>query len=162
MVELLPHCHRSGARHGSGWGSPGGPDGRSSVMVPRYSYGQCSIGAASGTVLDVLRTQKLKENEGFYGFTDFRGLRRRGGGADTQQRIKLPPVCTRCTFYAQTAQLLGYPDPQAEALRAFGYLGFLYVPAPTRSLEPSPRRHGKKILKELGCYILPTNTCQPT
>ena len=61
-------------------------------MVPRYSYGQCSIGAASGTVLDVLRTQKLKENEGFYGFTDFRGLRRRGGGADTQQRIKLPPA----------------------------------------------------------------------
>ena len=60
-------------------------------MVPRYSYGQCSIGAASGTVLDVLRTQKLKENEGFYGFTDFRGLRRRGGGVDTHLQIKLPP-----------------------------------------------------------------------
>ena len=27
----------------------------------------------------------------FYGFTDFRGLRRRGGGADTHLRIKLPP-----------------------------------------------------------------------
>ena len=40
-------------------------------MVPKCSYGQCSIGAASGTVLDVLRTQKLKENEGF---TDLRIL----------------------------------------------------------------------------------------
>ena len=67
-------------------------------MVPKCSYGQCSIGAASGTVLDVLRTQKLKENEGFYGFTDFRGLRRRGGGVDTHHKIKLPPVSGSCVF----------------------------------------------------------------
>ena len=53
------------------------------IKLGKCSYGQCSIGAASGTVLDVLRTQKLKEHEGFYGFPDFRGLRRRGGGADT-------------------------------------------------------------------------------
>ena len=43
------------------------------MVVPRCSYGQGSIGAASGTILDVLKTSKMKENERFYGFTDFRG-----------------------------------------------------------------------------------------
>ena len=63
-------------------------------MVPRYSYGQCSIGAASGTVLDVLRTQKLKENEGFYGFTDFSGpARGRGRHATANQVTAGLDVC---------------------------------------------------------------------
>ena len=58
---------------GSGGGSPGGPRRRSSVDVPKCSHGQGSIGAASGTTLGVLETSKMKENERFYGFTDFRG-----------------------------------------------------------------------------------------
>ena len=37
------------------------------------SYGQGSIRAASGTTLGVLGTSKMKGNEWFYGFTDFRG-----------------------------------------------------------------------------------------
>ena len=53
-------------------------------MVPRYSYGQCSIGAASGTVLDVLRTQKLKENE--EDFTDLRILGACGAEGEGQTR----------------------------------------------------------------------------
>ena len=44
------------------------------------SYGQGSVRAASGTTLGVLGTSKMKENERFYGFTDFRGkLAGRGG-----------------------------------------------------------------------------------
>ena len=37
------------------------------------SYGWGSIRACSGTTLGVLGTSKMKENERFYGFTDFRG-----------------------------------------------------------------------------------------
>ena len=54
-------------------GSPGVPDERSSVDVPMCSYGQGLIRAASGTTLGVQGTSKMKENERFYGFTEFRG-----------------------------------------------------------------------------------------
>ena len=37
------------------------------------SYGQGSVRAASGTTLGVLETSKMKENERFYVFTDYRG-----------------------------------------------------------------------------------------
>ena len=40
---------------------------------------QGSIRAASGTTLGVLETSKMKENERFYGFTDFRGKPARRG-----------------------------------------------------------------------------------
>ena len=45
------------------------------------SHGQGLVRAASGTTLGVLGTSKMKDNERFYGFTDFRGmLARRGRG----------------------------------------------------------------------------------
>ena len=37
------------------------------------AFGQGSIRAALGTTLGVLGTSKTKENERFYGFTEFRG-----------------------------------------------------------------------------------------
>ena len=43
------------------------------------SYGQGSIRAASRTTLGVLRTWKMKGNERFYGFTDYRGPAARRG-----------------------------------------------------------------------------------
>ena len=45
----------------------------SSVDVPMCAFGQGSIRAALGTTLGVLGTSKMKENERFYGFTDYRG-----------------------------------------------------------------------------------------
>ena len=54
-------------------GPGGGPRRRSSVDGPMCSYGWGSIRACSGTTLGVLGTSKMKENERFYGFTDFRG-----------------------------------------------------------------------------------------
>ena len=52
------------------------------------SYGQGSIRAASGTTLGVLGTSKMKENERFYGFTEFRGKAvgrgRDGHGSENQ------------------------------------------------------------------------------
>ena len=56
----------------SGGGPPGGPRRGSSYDVPMSCYGQGSVRAASGTTLGVLATSKMKENERFYGFTDFR------------------------------------------------------------------------------------------
>ena len=67
--------------------------------VPKCSYGQGSVRAASGTILGVLRTSKMKENERFYGFTEFRG-KPAGRGRDqgftratgaTLNERKLPP-----------------------------------------------------------------------
>ena len=62
------------------------------MMVPRCSYGQGSIGAASGTILGVLGTPKMKENERFTDLRILGGLRRIGGGMDTHPGIKLPPA----------------------------------------------------------------------
>ena len=42
-------------------------------MVPMCSYGRGSIGAASRTTLGTPGTSIIKENEPFYGVTDFRG-----------------------------------------------------------------------------------------
>ena len=59
------------------------------------SHGQGLVRAASGTTLGVLGTSKMKENERFYGFTDFRGKPAKRGGVDADPRIKLPPECSR-------------------------------------------------------------------
>ena len=48
------------------------------------SYGQGSIGAVSGTTLGVIETSKMKENERFYGFTDFRAACGAEGEGETQ------------------------------------------------------------------------------
>ena len=75
--EQVIHSRWEGRQGGSGvgvtMGSPGGPQRRSSVEVPMGSHGQGSIRAASRTTLGVLGTSKMKENERFYGFTDYRG-----------------------------------------------------------------------------------------
>ena len=55
-------------------GRHGVPDeGHRLIDVPMGSHGQGSISTASGTTLGVQGTSKMKENERFYGFTDFRG-----------------------------------------------------------------------------------------
>ena len=81
--EQVIHSRWEGRQGGSGVGitrgSPGGPRRRSSVEVPMGSYGQGSIRAASRTTLGVLRTWKMKGNERFYGFTDYRGPAARRG-----------------------------------------------------------------------------------
>ena len=58
----------------------------SSYDVPKCSYGQGSVRAASGTILGVLRTSKMKENERFYGFTEFRG-KPAGRGRDSHATL---------------------------------------------------------------------------
>ena len=83
MCEQVIHSRWEGRQGGSGvgvtMGSPWGPRRRSSVELPMGSYGQGSSRAASGTTLGVLGTSKMKENERFYGFTDFRGKPERRG-----------------------------------------------------------------------------------
>ena len=59
------------------------------------SYGRGSTKAGSGTTLGVLWTSKMKENERFYGFTDFRGKpekRGRGSHASVNQVTAGMPV----------------------------------------------------------------------
>ena len=72
-VERAGSSRQGGSGVGVTRGSPGGPRRRSSVEVPMGSHGQGSIRAASRTTLGVLGTSKMKENERFYGFTDYRG-----------------------------------------------------------------------------------------
>ena len=71
-------------------GSLGCPRRRSSVEVPMGSHGQGSIRAASGTTLSVLGTSKMKENEHFYGFTDYRGM---PAGRGRERRAPANQVC---------------------------------------------------------------------
>jgi hypothetical protein len=64
---------RAGVRRGVAMGFARGSSTKSSYDVPKCSYGQGSVRAASGTTLRVLATSKMKEMSDFYGFTEFRG-----------------------------------------------------------------------------------------
>ena len=84
LVQLKHSSHVHQRSVGDAEASEGSRDStpqRWSLLVPMCSYGQGSIREASGTTLGVSRTESLKENKRFYGFTDFRGEpARRGKG----------------------------------------------------------------------------------
>jgi hypothetical protein len=60
------------------------------------THGQGSIRAASGTTLGVLGTSKMKKNERFYGFTDYRGpAAQRGRDGHASKNQVTAGMCTR-------------------------------------------------------------------